>query len=321
MTDAEPPIVAVCCQGAGAVWLHSLVDGTELGQIPVGEHPVHATVVDGKVFVATMGERSVTVIDADGAVRRVELGVLGPSHFATAGGLLWVTCTAGDVVAAIDPGRVELVDRVPVGAEPHELAAHGGMVYAGSRRAGTVTVIDADDREPVGEVRFGEDARIEGVATAAAPQRGFAVDRRGARVFAFSLGSNPTQLARASIGNDPYDLRVIDDALLVPARGAGVVHEFDLALRERTVHEGFDRPVDVCERNGDRWVIDRTAPLLRSLSGRSVAVPGGSIAAHACEAGVVLSHFDEGRISLVDPGDGLRWERDTGAHPFGALTI
>ncbi|MFB6352656.1 MAG: hypothetical protein ABEJ92_01070, partial [Halobacteriales archaeon] len=72
------------------------------GAIPVGGHPVDAVAVDGRVFVATMDERSIDVVDADGSVRTVATGVLGPAHFARVGDRLFVTCTGGDAVAAID---------------------------------------------------------------------------------------------------------------------------------------------------------------------------------------------------------------------------
>jgi len=96
-------------------------NGDRLGEVPVGSHPVHATTCRGRTVVATMGERAVTAVDASGEVTQVETGVLGPSHFAGANGELYVSCSAGDALAVVDPESLTLVDRVAVGAEPHEV--------------------------------------------------------------------------------------------------------------------------------------------------------------------------------------------------------
>ncbi|OYR41263.1 hypothetical protein DJ82_05675 [Halorubrum sp. Ib24] len=349
-SDGPPDrIVAVPCEGDDALALFALADGAPLGEVPVGSHPVHATTRGGRTFVATMGERAVTAVDADGAVSRGETGVLGPSHFATANGELFVSCTAGDALAVVDPESLTLVARIGVGAEPHEVAVSqdGDRLYAGSRREGVVDVVDPAARERLGAVDVGPDARVQGVAVGPEGDRGYAVDQAGARVVAFDPegvdapggadapgrpdaaggadepgdASDASVLGEAAVGADPYDLVVTADRVFVPGRGDGVVHEFDRDLGLAAVHEGFDRPVDLFRIGGERWVLDAAADGLRSLSGAIVDTPAPGLAATRVGDRLVVSHYDDDRVSLVDVSRGPIWTAETGAYPFGSVVV
>mgnify|MGYP000300022951 CR=1 FL=1 len=336
MTDGDadyPPgrVVAVPCEGDDALALFALADGEPLGAVPVGSHPVHATTCGGRTFVATMGERAVTAVDPDGGVSRIETGVLGPSHFATANGELFVSCTAGDALAVVDPESLTLVARIAVGAEPHEVAVSPdeGRLYAGSRREGVVDVVDPAARERVGAVDVGADARVQGVAVGPEGDRGYAVDQAGARVVAFDpaavdetgAASDGPVLGEAPVGADPYDLVVGDDRVFVPGREDGVVNEFDRDLGLAAVHEGFDRPVELFRIGGERWVLDAAAAGLRSLAGAVVDTPAPGLAATRVGDRLVVSHYDDDRISLVDVSEGPIWTAETGGYPFGSVVV
>jgi len=331
-------IVAVPCEGDDALALFALSDGDPLGEVPVGSHPVHATTHRGRTFVATMGERAVTAVDPDGAVSRVETGVLGPSHFATANGELFVSCTAGDALAVVDPESLTLVTRIGVGAEPHELAVSPDerRLYAGSRRAGVVDVVDPAAHERLGAVDVGADARVQGVAVGPEGGRGYAVDQAGARVVAFDTdradetagtseetagASDEPVLGEAAVGADPYDLVVAADRVFVPGRDDGVVHELDRDLGRAAVHEGFDRPVDLFRIGGEWWVLDAAAARLRSLSGGIVDSPASGLVATRVGDRLVVSHYDDDRVSLLDVADGPVWTAETGAYPFGSVVV
>ncbi|WP_435073615.1 YncE family protein [Halorubrum sp. HHNYT27] len=328
MTDR---IVAVPCEGDDVLALFSLAAGDPLGEVPVGSHPVHATTHRGRTFVATMGERAVTAVGPDGAVTRIETGVLGPSHFATANEELFVSCTAGDALAVVDPESLTLVDRIAVGAEPHEVAVSpdGRRLYAGSRREGVVDVVDPVAHERLGAVDVGVTARVQGVAVGPDGARGYAVDQTGARVVAFdperaadtdSPDTDPV-LCEAAVGTDPYDLVVTDDRVFVPGRGDGVVHEFDRDLGLVEIHEGFARPVDLFRIDGEWWVLDAAADHLRSLAGSVVETPAPALAATRVDDRLVVSHYDDDLISLVDLADGPVWTAETPAYPFGSVVV
>lgn len=319
-TDQEAPLAAVCCQGAAEIALYRLRSGEPLGTIPVGEHPVHLTQANGLVFVATMGERSVTCINPDGTVNPVEIGVLGPSHFALAADRLFVTATAGDVVAAIDPSDDCQVERIGVGGEPHELVATDDRLFVGTRRGGSIDVIDPEHLKRVGQVDIGADARIEGIAYSHANDLVYAVEAQREEVIAIEAVDEPHVLARADIGADPSDL-VVDSRVFVPGRGDGTltILEHDLTLAERRTE--FSTPVSLVSRDGEYWVIDRTNDQLTSLDGEAIPTPAGAMNAITIPEGILLSHYDDHLLSLVRPETGVLWTAKTGDHPLGTLVI
>lgn len=314
-------LLAVCCEGDDVLAVYELASGDRVGLVPVGEAPVHAARCSGRLFVATMGERSVNAVDLDGRTQRVPTGVLGPSHLTCAAGTLFVPCTAGDVVAAIDPEALTLLERIPVGAEPHEIAGRGDVLYVGSRRDGRVDAIDARQLSPRDSVSLGREARIQGVAVLPDGTGGLAVDQQGDRAFRFRLEPPMRVEAEAAVGENPYDFALRSDRLYVPGRADGTVHELHFDLSTVAVHRGFDRPYDVRRVGGEEWVVDRAASRLRSLSGREVDIPAPVIAAESVGDRLVLSHYDDDAISLVDPSRGVLWTRETPAHPFGILAV
>jgi len=306
-----------------------------------GMAPDHATTLAEQTFVATMGERAVTAVDGGGEVTRVETGVLGPSHFATAAGELYVSCSAGDALAVIDPSDSTLVERISVGAEPHELAVGPDerRLYSGSRRTGAIDVVDTATHDRVGAVDVGSNARVQGVALGPNGRRGYAVDQRGGRVVAFApsaaangplegsdaehVDGRPGEAWKAApVGADPYDLVVTADRVFVPGRGDGTVHEFSSDLTLEAVHDGFSRPVDLFRASGRWWVLDGETARLRALDGTVVDTPAPGLAAVPVGGGrLVVSHYDDDRLSLVDVNAGTVWTAECPAHPFSAVVV
>jgi outer membrane protein assembly factor BamB len=316
-------LFAVPCEGADVLALFD-GEGTPRGEISVGSHPVHAAIAVGRVFVATMGERSVTVVDLDGSVDRVGTGVLGPAHLVPADDRLLAPCTAGDAVAVIDPAAPALEGRVPTGAEPHDVAVVGDDAIAGSRTDGVLTVFDPATRDVRArhEVPDPASARIQGVD---APPAGagigavYAVDQGNDRVL---LADGGGVRASAAVGAAPYEATVTADRVYVPTRGGDTVHEFALDLSRIAVHATEPGPEGVVTVDGEPWIFHRDAPLLCSLGGREVSLPAPSLAAVALDGRLLCSHYDDDAISLVDPAAGtVVWTADTPTHPFGAVVV
>lgn len=316
-------VVAVPCAGADVLALYAL-DGEAHGRIPVGREPVHATVAAGRVFVATMGERSVTVVVPSGEVSKVELGVLGPAHFTRGGDRLLVPCSASDVVAVIDVTEGVLEGRVAVGAEPHDVGMAGSVAIAGSRTEGVLTVFDPVTRQVSGQfdVPNPERARIQGVDTALAPGMDavYAVDQANdAVVLADARGVRDA----VGVGPTPYEAVVTEERVFVAARDGETVHEFTPSLSLVEVHQTAPGPEGLVCLPEAAWVYHRASPVLCSLSGREIELPAPVLAATAVgDSRVVCSHYADDAISLVNTQTGsLDWTIGTPSRPFGAIVV
>jgi hypothetical protein len=343
-------LVAVPCSDDDCVVLLDTTDGSEQGRVAVGDHPVHLAVVDDRVFVATMGDRAVSVV-ADGEVHRVETGVLGPSHFArTADGDVLVPCTGGDALAIVDAERLALRARVGVGAEPHDVSVRDGLAFVGSRADGVVTVVDPAAATVEATYDLGADARIQGVE--AAPEGVYAVDQRNARLSRLRDG---TVEGSVPVGANPYDAVVDDAQVLVAGRDDGTVTaipregvfgdavdagaEAEVDAGDRQVYDVGGRPNDVVIAGGAAWVLDRERSQVASLpedpavthgsdtsaTRRRVEVPHPTFAASTApddDAVIYVSHYDDAAVSAVDLDDGrVRWTAATPAHPFEPVVI
>lgn len=315
-------LLAVPCSEADSVALFDATTGEDAGRVAVGSHPVHLAAADGRVLVATMGERSVDVI-ADGAVERVETGVLGPSHFAVSDQQAFVPCTGGDAVAVVDLDLLELRERVAVGAEPHDAELVGGDVYVGSRGDGTVTVLDAESatvRRSIDLADGDSSARVQGLT--AAESGVYAVDQASSRVV---LLDGERVVAEAAVGANPYEAVVADGCVFVAGRDDGTVTELSPDLSSSTTHEVGGRPVDLVAADGGVWVFDRERAVARSLAGADIDLPHPGFAAvrdPETPGRVYVSHYDDDAVSAVDVGDGtVAWTASTPARPFEPLPV
>lgn len=311
-------LAAIPCQGADVLALVDLDAGVPRGEIPVGGHPVHATVAAGRVFVATMDERSVSVVDLDGGVDTVPTGVLGPSHFALAAGTLFVPCTGGDAVAAIDPRERSLLGRIHAGAEPHEIAVRDGLAYVGSRGDGTVTVFDPATRERLDAIEVAPGARVAGVEAGA---RGvYAVDAAYEIVVRLSAAGVE---ASAPVGADPDEVSPVGDRVFVPGRGDDTVREFDPDLSLVAEHGVAGEPVAVYRIDGTDWVLHAGSPRLVALSGGAIELPApGRFLRPFGDGRALVSHYDDAAVSVIDARSrAVVTTVETPANPFGAVVV
>jgi hypothetical protein len=313
-------LFAVACQGANSL---ALVDtrGERRGDISVGADPVDVATAANRVFVATMGERSVTVVESGGAVDRVMTGVLGPAHVTRLGERLLVPCTAGDAVAVLDPLEPSLEGRVSTGAEPHDVGVAGELAVAGSRVDGVITVFDPESRAVVAtyEIPEPETARIQGV-DGGGTGRVYAVDQGNDRLL---LLDRDGVCAAAAVGADPYEASVVGDRVYVPGRSSDTVHEFARDLTDSVVHQTAAGPEGVVSVDGDPWVFHRESSVFCSLDGRAVTLPEPSLAVTSLADGqTLLSHYADDAVSLVDVDAAtVVWTVETPACPVGSVAV
>lgn len=313
-------LVAIPCAGADCLLLLDATDGTSRGCIPVGSHPVHLEAISGAVFVATMGERAVTVVE-DGDVTRVETGTLGPSHFGvTDAGRVLVPCTGGDSLAIIDRETLSLVDRVGVGAEPHDVAVHAGLAFVGSRTDGTVSVVDPAAGRLVRTVDLGAGARVQGVDAGFGAV--YAVDQASGRIARL----NATGVtATAQVGSNPYEVVLGDERLFVAGRDDGTVTVLTPGLSVLQSVDVGGRPTSVVPVGGTPWVLNREAAELRTLDGHhriDIAAPGFTGASREDADAMVVVHYDDDRVSLVSTSESKTvWSVRTPKRPFDAFVL
>lgn len=313
-------LVAIPCAGADCLYLVDAADGTDLGRIDVGSHPVHLEAVAGAVFVATMGERSVTVVE-DGDVVRVETGTLGPSHFAVStGGRVLVPCTGGDSLAVVDRETLTLVDRIGVGREPHDVAVHAGLAFVGSRADGTISVVDPEAGRLVRTIDLGTDARVQGVD--AGFDAVYAVDQADGRVFRLE----PTGVtATAAVGRNPYEAVVGNERLFVAGRDDGSVTVLPPDLSRTESVDVGGRPTSILPAGERTWILDRERPTLRTIDGRReipLPAPGFAGRLRADTGDVVVGHYDDDRVSLVSTSDSRTvWSVRTPERPFEPIVL
>lgn len=318
-------LLAVPCSGANTVALLDAVDGSDVGRISVGAHPVHLAAADGHVLVATMDERSIDVV-TDSGVERVQTGVLGPSHFAVRDNLVFVPCTGGDAVAVIDLDALELRDRIVVGAEPHDAESVGDSVYVGSRADGTVTVLNAETAavrstvDVAGTTGTGTRPRVQGLG--AADGDVYAVDQTNARVV---LLDEAGVHASAPVGANPYEPVIGSKRVFVAGRDDGTITVLSTDLSSATTHDVGGQPVDTLVVAGKAWVFDRDNPAVQSLSGDAVDLPYPGFAA-ICDPQrpqrAYVAHYDDDAVSAVDLDVGnVAWTVSTPAKPFEPLVV
>lgn len=316
-------LLAVPCSEADCVALYEASDGSDAGRIAVGAHPVHLAAADGRVLVATMGERSIDVV-TDAGVERVPTGVLGPSHFALSEDRAFVPCTGGDAVAVLDLESLDHVERVAVGAEPHDAETVDGAVYVGSRADGTVSVLDGETAAVRATVDVadatGDGARVQGLA--AADGGVYAVDQSNGRVV---LLDEDGVRAAADVGANPYEPVVDGDRVLVAGRDDGTVTELPRDLSTATTHEVGGRPFDVHAADGAAWVFDRDEAVARTLDGETLGLPHPGFAAVGDPQRaqrVYVSHYDDDAVSALDLGArSVEWTAATPARPFEPLVV
>lgn len=313
-------LIATCCQGANRLSLNSFDTGEQIGTVPTGGHPVHLTVAEDNVFVATMDERTVTVVDTDGAVSTIPTGVLGPSHFVTAAGTLFVACTGGDVVAAIDPTALERIGRTSVGREPHELAVADGRVFAGSRRDGTVSVIDPNEITTERSIPVGPDAYVEDVEAAPDGECVYAIDEANGRVASLT---RTDLLATADLDAELTGIDVTDDRVFVLEETRGVVHEFDRDLERITEHDVGREPIAATTVAGAHWIGHRDDQTIQTLSGTVLELPYPVRALTSVGTSrILVSHYYDDSITMIDAERRtVDWTAETEANPLGVAVI
>jgi len=139
------PRVYVSNEGSGDVTVIDIASGTAVATFPVGKRPrgIQRSPDGSRVYVALSG----SVAQPPGAT-----GAPPPSD------------TAAHGIGVIDTARLAVVDRMPAGSDPEQLALSkdGAKLYVANEDAATASVIDIASRRVEATLKVGEEP--EGVA-------------------------------------------------------------------------------------------------------------------------------------------------------------
>jgi serine/threonine-protein kinase len=151
--------------GRDAVWVANGLDGSVTRidpaggsprTTPVGADPVQLAFDEDGVWVTNSGDGTVQELqqgDAKAVGEPINVG--GESRgiaFSEGDGLLWVAVSDANQLAAIDPKKRKVVQRVDVPENPREVRAGEGAIWVTCADAGSVAAVDPESRKVAGEV-------------------------------------------------------------------------------------------------------------------------------------------------------------------------
>ena len=148
------------------VSIFNLPDMTLRARIPVGERPFGiGTDPQGRIHAANVGSNSVTVIDPEttSVVATVPVGAR-PYGVAFAGGRAFTTDQYADTVSVYRLSDFRHEDALDVGEYPEgiDVTPDGRLIVSTNWFSNTVSLIDPDTVEVVGEIETGDGPRADG---------------------------------------------------------------------------------------------------------------------------------------------------------------
>jgi len=164
---------------------HLRLDGTLLGEYPVGNEPIGITYDGARIWVANDGDGTVTRMMAANPAISTTIAVGGsPNGLCFDGRYVWVTNRAGNNVVRVD-ATTGVTNSVTVGASPRTCAFDGTYIWVTNYTGNTVTAL----------LKNGTVVRTVGVGN---NPTGVVFD--GANVWVTNYGSNSVTKIRPSDG-------------------------------------------------------------------------------------------------------------------------
>ncbi len=314
----ENTLAVICCQGSDSIHLLDIEERTIRGEIKVGRHPVHASELNGNIFIATMDEREITVIKRDGEKDTIPTEVLGPSHFATIHDRLFVSCTGGDQVAVIDPSGLALERTIYVGDGPHELEIIRGDLYVGTRGSGEVVRIDPESMEVKSRFKPEIDSSIQGIDSFKGKL--YAVNQAHPSVL--SIDPENGVEGFSELGDGLYDLLATPDGVFVPCREENGVYRYNHDLESPSFTHTGDAATDIESMDSVYWVGHRKEDYICSLDRDRIDADWPSYHLYSFNEYLVCCHYSERNVSLINADAGSVVDCfEVGEHPLGVLFI
>jgi DNA-binding beta-propeller fold protein YncE len=144
--------------GHGAVWVvrqdaaeltRLSKTGKVLGHTPLGEQPRLVAIGPDQVWVANFGAGTLTRVRPNGSGAKSSAKICdGAQGIAVDAGVVWVTCTTGDEVVAVDTATLRVRGRLAVEDEPDAIRIVDGHLWVVTTAGPTLVEIDPDPDAP-----------------------------------------------------------------------------------------------------------------------------------------------------------------------------
>jgi YVTN family beta-propeller protein len=249
--------------------------GTIDKRIPVGDSPAGVGLENDSAWVANEGAATVTRIDlATHRVRGAPIRVgKNPRAVATGGGSVWVANFGGGSVTRIDADSGRVIQTIPVGRGPIDMAVGRKSVWVSTQEARVVR-IDARSGEVV-DPDIG--VKAEG-ALDLGLGRLWIADRIDGTLRVYFINGGLISDAPLLLGNSPTDIAVGPRFAWAAVAGDGVIRRLPLATNatgERVIETG-GRPEFLGVSKEGIWVADSERETLYRISrktGRPLGKP------------------------------------------------
>jgi len=190
-------------------------------EVPVPGEPGPIALGGNRVWLADLGGRGVSAVNAEGAdLYRGGLPPQAPGlRLAWGDAGLWVAIADSGVVRRLDPGTLVAGEPIRVGRGPAGLTVAGGFVWIANSRDGTVAKVDPSLRSVVDKIEI--DGHPGGID--AGTSSVWVADREHDAVSRIDLESGGVEGDPIQVGPEPGAVAVGGDAVWVANNGDGTV--------------------------------------------------------------------------------------------------
>jgi YVTN family beta-propeller protein len=177
----------------------------------------------------------------------------GPQGIAV-GGDVWVGRINGASVVRIDPRKLAVIAKIPVGRLPVGVAVGEGAVWVANEDDGTVSRIDPATNQVTATIKVGR----QPVVVATSPGAVWVVNRVDGTVTRIDPSSNSVVGKPIEVGNNPSGIAADDHGVWVSVAREGSLRRID--PQSNTVAKPIKAghfPVGVAIGEGSVWVVSR----------------------------------------------------------------
>ncbi|MEP6953044.1 MAG: protein kinase [Solirubrobacteraceae bacterium] len=215
---------------------------------------------------------------------------------------------AADAVAVIDPGTQSLIDEIPVGAAPAQVAAGAGAVWVANSGAGTVSRIDPRTRTVSQTIAVGN-----GPGAVAVGAGGVWVVNTLDDTLSWVSPDTHAEVKKIPVGAGPSGVCIAAGAVWVASTYDSSILRFDPVTERTTTIHLDDQPTQLACGGGSVWAVSQASGSVTQVSATGRGAMVGRIGVGRGPSAVAWSHgalwvanTDDGTVSRVDGRRGVQ---------------